>query len=102
MVVAQPAALRAAVARLLRPLGYRVEIASSEKTARQLMAKERFAAAVVAPASLAGREPAFLREVRGAVRKLVVIAEGVNDAKRFAASFPEALVCALSLSSQVA
>jgi len=94
LVVAQPAALRAAVARLLPPLGYRVEIASSEKTARQLMAKERFVAAVVAPASLAGREPAFLHEVQGAVRKLVVIAEGVNDAKRFGASFPEALVCA--------
>ncbi len=94
LVVSRQTALRAAVARLLLPLGYRVEIASSEKTARQLMGKERFAAAVVAPATLAAREAAFLRDVLGATRKLVVLAESADDAERFAASFPEALVCA--------
>jgi len=94
LVIAQQAPLRAAVAQLVLPLGYRVEIASSEKTARALMRNERFAAAVVAPASLAAREPQFLREVQGAVQKLVVLADGANDAKRFVSSFPEALVCA--------
>ncbi len=36
---------------------------------------------------------ALLREVQGAVGKLVVLAEDVNDIRRFVGSFPEALVC---------
>jgi len=65
-VVGEQASLRATIARLVVPLGYRVEIASSEKKARQLIAEGRFAGAVVAPAGLASRESAFVRELRRA------------------------------------
>lgn len=94
LVVAEQTALRAAVARVLVPLGYRVEVAESEKRARQLIDNERFAAAVVAPASVAAGELALLREVQGAVGKLVVLADDARAGERLATSFPEALVCA--------
>ena len=94
LVVAQQTALRAAVARVLLPLGYQVEVAESEKLARQLIGKERFAAAVVAAASVAAGELALLHEVQGAVGKLVVLADDARAGERLATSFPEALVCA--------
>jgi DNA-binding response OmpR family regulator len=93
LVAAEQAALRASLARLLRPLGYRVEVASTGKVARQLLTKERFAAALVAPAGLAACDPAFLNDVQNAVQKLVLLGNNKNDAKGFAVSVPEALVC---------
>lgn len=92
LVVAEQATLRAALARLVRPLGYRVELASTVKMARQLMANQRFAAAVVAPAGLVGYEPTFLHGIASSIQKLVILADNAS-AKRLAASFLNALVC---------
>lgn len=92
LVVGKHASLCAAIARLIVPLGYRVEIASTEKSARGLIAGGQFAGAVVAPAGLASPESAFLRELQGAVPKLAVLTDA-NLAKGFATSFPEAVVC---------
>jgi predicted ATPase/class 3 adenylate cyclase/DNA-binding response OmpR family regulator len=93
LVVSEQASLRATIARLVVRLGYRVEIASSEKSARQLIAQGQFAGAIVAPEGLVTRESAFLRELQGAVPKLAVLTDDANAAKRFTASFPDAVVC---------
>jgi DNA-binding response OmpR family regulator/class 3 adenylate cyclase len=93
LVVGEQASLRAAIARLAVPLGYRVEIASSEKRARELIAQGQFAAAVVALGGLANGDSGFLRELQGAVPKLAVLTDEANATKRFAASFPDAVVC---------
>jgi predicted ATPase/class 3 adenylate cyclase/DNA-binding response OmpR family regulator len=93
LVIAPQAGLRAAIARGLAVLGCPVELASSEKTARQLLTKEKFGAAVIAPPSSSSSDLAFLREAAGAVDKFVVLTDEVSAAKRFAALFPEALVC---------
>ena len=53
LIVAGDAATRAAVARVLQPAGYSVELAAGEKRARELVAAGGIDAAVVAPASLA-------------------------------------------------
>jgi predicted ATPase/class 3 adenylate cyclase/DNA-binding response OmpR family regulator len=92
-VFAPQVAIRAAVARALMPLGYRVEVASSEKAARQLAGKERFAAAVVAPRSAATDDFALIHELRDAADKLVLLADNAETAERLAQSFPEALIC---------
>jgi class 3 adenylate cyclase/DNA-binding response OmpR family regulator/tetratricopeptide (TPR) repeat protein len=92
--------LRASVARILVSLRYRVELASSEERARQLVAKERFDAAVVAPESLAFGELALLRELQDAASKLVLVTDDTGIGGRLIASFPDALVCA-SLPSEL-
>jgi len=92
-VFAPQLAIRAAVARALMTLGYRVEIASSEKTARQLIDRERFAAAIMAPRSMAADDVAIIHALRDAADKLVLLADNTEAAERLARSFPEALVC---------
>jgi hypothetical protein len=79
---ARETALRAAVGRAIPPIGYRIEIASNERTARQLIGRHRFAAAVIAPDSFAAYELALLHEVQRVVGKLVGLAEDVNAARR--------------------
>lgn len=91
-MIAEQAPLRAAIARLVLPRGYRVEIASSEKRARQLLSEGRFGGAITAPARLSAPESTFLRELQGAVPRLVILAANTNDAKRLAVSFPKSLV----------
>ena len=93
LVLARQAELRAAVARVLLPTGFRVEVASSEKMARQFLRKERFAAAVIAPASASADDLMFLREAQNGVGKLVLLTENAGAFKTFAGSFPRALVC---------
>lgn len=93
LVVGEQASLRATIARLVLPLGYAVELASSRKTARQLIAQRQFVGAVVAPASLATGECALLRELQSTVPKLAILTDDANDAKRLAVSFPGAMVC---------
>jgi DNA-binding response OmpR family regulator/class 3 adenylate cyclase len=92
LIVAEQPALCAAIARVLIPLGCRVEIASSEKRARQLIKEGRFEAAIVVTALLAVPDLPFLREIHSSVRKLVLLAGDANDLRRFAAVFPDALV----------
>ncbi len=92
LVIAEQASLRAAIARLVLPLGYRVEIASSEKRVRQLLSEGQFAGAITAPARLGAPESAFLRELQSAMPRLVILAASTSDAKRLAVSFPKSLV----------
>jgi predicted ATPase/class 3 adenylate cyclase/DNA-binding response OmpR family regulator len=93
LVFAQQAPLRAAIARFLLPKGYQVEITSSERRARQLLEKERFEAAIIAAGSFDKQELAFLREAQSAVRRLAIVVDDANDARRFASSFPGTLIC---------
>jgi class 3 adenylate cyclase/DNA-binding response OmpR family regulator len=93
LVVAQQAKFRAAVARIFLARGCRVELASSEKAARQLLRQTKFQAAVAAPPSVAPHELNFLRELEDATGALVIFAEGVNASKQFASAFPVALIC---------
>jgi class 3 adenylate cyclase/DNA-binding response OmpR family regulator len=93
LVVAQQTALRAAVARVLQPAGYTAEIASGEKRARQLIAEGQFEGVIVAAGALNTGGLALIREMQGLVGKLVVLADGPNEVKRFNRSFPDALVC---------
>lgn len=92
LIVASQTELRAAVARILLPVGFRVEIASSEKTAREVLDKERFGAAIVAPDSVAPTDLAFLRDIQAAVNRLVLLTTDPNASRLLAASFPNALV----------
>ena len=93
LVIGEQASLRAAVARLVVPLGYGVELASSEKRARQLLGEVQFKAAVVEPTGVVPSGSPFLREVENAVAKLIVITDDATEAKRLAISFPDAMVC---------
>jgi len=93
LVFAHQVAIRAALARTLMALGYGVEVASSEKTARQLTSKERFAAAIVAARSGATDEFALIHKLSDAADKLVLLAEDADAAQRLTRSFPEALIC---------
>lgn len=86
-------AIRAALARTLMPLGYIVEIASSERTARQLTSKKRFAAAIVAARSGSTDDFALIHRLRNAADKLVLLVDDAGAADRLTSSFPEALVC---------
>jgi class 3 adenylate cyclase/DNA-binding response OmpR family regulator/tetratricopeptide (TPR) repeat protein len=93
LVVAQQAVLRAALARLVLPLGYRVEIASTQKRVRELIHNEHFAAAIIGPMPLSAIETAFLRELQNGVQRLVVLTDGPKAVKGLVASFPDALIC---------
>jgi DNA-binding response OmpR family regulator/class 3 adenylate cyclase len=92
LVVASDTALRAAIARVLVPIGYRVEIAPNAKAARLLVGKERFQAAVVAPFSATPLDFAFLHELQDATERLVILTENELVAKQFG-FLPGALMC---------
>lgn len=93
LLVSEQASLCAALARLLRPLGYRIEIASSEKRARQLINEGPFAVAIAVMAGFGACESGLLRELHDTVPKLVILVDGANEIGRWASCFPEALVC---------
>ena len=93
LVIAQQTAVRAAVARVFVSLEFRIELASSERMARQLIRKEQFDAAVVAASENAAAQINFLRELEDAVGKLVILTDNKSASKHFAESFPDALVC---------
>jgi DNA-binding response OmpR family regulator len=93
LVIAEQASLCAAIAGLVLPFGYRVEIASSQKRAHQLLKEGQFAGAVVVAAGLTTDEFAFVRALQRSVPKLAVLTDDVPEAKRLAASLPEAMVC---------
>ena len=93
LVLAPQATIRAALARTLTPLGYRVEVASNEKIARQFTTREQFAVAIVAARSAGTQDFALIHELHNAADKLVLIADSAVTARQMAQSFPEALVC---------
>lgn len=93
LVVSDQPSLCATIARLVLPLGYGVEIASSRKRARQLIAQRQFVGAVVAPAGLATGEGDLLRELQVSVPRLAVLTDDADHAKRLAVSLPGAMLC---------
>jgi DNA-binding response OmpR family regulator/class 3 adenylate cyclase/predicted ATPase len=94
LVVAWETALRAKIARLLRPPGYAVELATDEKRALELIVHENIVAAIVVPrAGLAGL--AFARQVSHQVAKLIVLAERSDDVARLGRSLPGAVALPL-------
>src|ERR1700761_6100551 len=87
LVVADEVSLCAALARLLRPVGYRIEIASSKQRARQLISEGPFAVAIAVAAQSSACESGLLRELQDAVSKLVLLVDGASEVRRWAARF---------------
>jgi DNA-binding response OmpR family regulator len=92
LVITEQTVLRATIARALLAAGYGVEVVSTEKLPRQLMGKERFEAAIVAPSS-PSPDYSFLHEVRDNVSKLIILPADQGAGEQLAAAFPESLVC---------
>ena len=81
LFVAAELDLRARFARELQLSGYAVELASDEKRALRLAQDDNYQVAILAP----GSSPASLelmRELRDAVPKMIVLAEGSADIDR--------------------
>ncbi len=93
LIIAEQTALRAAVARVLVPIGYLVEVASNKKTARELLIKEKFKSAIVAYDSSLELDIALLREVQDQVGNLIVLVEDETAGGQIAALVPGARLC---------
>jgi DNA-binding NarL/FixJ family response regulator len=89
LILAQEMHLRARIARALHSNGYAAELASDAKGALKLASERRLDMAIVAPGSgLAGL--AMARQLRDAVPKILVLAEGSEKMARLRHSLPEA------------
>ena len=87
LLVAAAVELRARFARELQLSGYAVELASDRKRALRLAQDDNYQVAILA----AGSSPASLeliRELRDAVPKMIVLAEGSADVDRLRRSLP--------------
>jgi DNA-binding response OmpR family regulator len=73
LVVAGDAPLRATLARWLLAAGYAVELAESPRRARQVVAEEDIALAIVAPDGLDAADVALTRELGGQVKHVIFI-----------------------------
>jgi DNA-binding response OmpR family regulator len=93
LILAQQAALRGAVARLLTPMGYLVELASNEKTAREQIARVKFKAVIVAANTVDGSDLAVLRELEKKVNDLIVLVDDEVAGDRLRSLLPEAHAC---------
>jgi DNA-binding response OmpR family regulator len=93
LIVAKETALLAAVARLLTPMRYLVELASNEKTAREQIARAKFKAAIVAANAVDGSDLTFLRELEQKVNDLMVLVGDEAVGERLSALLPEAQAC---------
>ena len=94
LIFAEQTELRAAVARVLIAIGYIVEVASSQKAARELITKEKFRSAIVAYNSL-GFDLKLLKELRHQVSNLIIVVKNETAGKQLAASVPGARLCLL-------
>src|SRR4029077_6030636 len=87
LLVAAAMELRARFARELQSSGYAVELASDEKRALKLAQDDNYQVAILAPGpSSASLE--LMRELRDAVPKMIVLAEGSSDIGRLRRSLP--------------
>jgi TolB-like protein/DNA-binding response OmpR family regulator len=82
LVVAHDPAVRAALARLLGPEGWTVELAEGTKRAREVLAEGPIALAFLAPDRLGDATPDFVRELRDAAGAVIIIAERPHNAER--------------------
>ena len=87
LLVAAALEVRARFARQLQASGYAVELASDEKRALRLAHNNHYQVAIVASdSSPPGLE--LMRELRDAVPKMIVLAEGSSDIDRLRRSLP--------------
>jgi len=82
LVAAGDAPLRATLARWLMAAGYAVELAESPKRAREVVANEAVALAIVAPDRLGPAGAELARELGSQIEQLIVIAERADEAGR--------------------
>lgn len=75
LVVANDASLRATIARGLLRAGYAVELAESPKHAREVMAEEGIALAILAPHGMGTAASELAREFKEKIGRLIVITE---------------------------
>jgi TolB-like protein/DNA-binding response OmpR family regulator len=90
LVIAEDAALRARLVRLLAPSGYAVELAEGAKRGREVAAGGRIALAIAAPERLAELKPDVLREIGGACGGLIMLVAPGPESERWRAALPEA------------
>jgi DNA-binding response OmpR family regulator len=82
LVVAQDAAFRATLARLLAAAGYAIELAEGAKRAREVIAEERVDLGILAVDRLAEAEPQLAWELAAAVGGLILVAESRGALER--------------------
>lgn len=90
LVVSRQSGLRAKIAQLLQPLAFAVEVAADDKRVREIVARERLDAAIVAVDLLDGSDLGLARELARSLPKLIVLAHNPGEMKRLAALVPEA------------
>src|SRR5215472_8812373 len=88
LVVAQDVALRSALARCLMPAGYFVEVAESDRRAREVLADRRMALTIVAATPDAAGTPTFDPGEKGG--KLVIVTDRPQDLSTLTRSTPAA------------
>lgn len=92
LIVAGDATLRAAIARVLQPAGYAVEIAGEAERTRELLGLGDIDAAIVAPSSLGAGGLSLTHELQGKIESVIVMADNANEVGRLAQSLPGAVV----------
>jgi DNA-binding response OmpR family regulator/class 3 adenylate cyclase/tetratricopeptide (TPR) repeat protein len=92
LVFAGAAALRATIARILQTAGYAVELSSSARRTRELLVTGPFDAAIVAPSSMGADGQEMVGEIRAAIMRVIVLADGPDAASQFHRSFPGTVV----------
>src|SRR5215470_12915544 len=85
LVVAEDVTFRSTLARWLTPAGYFVELAETDKRAREVLANQRMALTIVAPSA---GVPMFDPGEKGG--KLIVAADRPHDPGRLSRSVPVA------------
>jgi DNA-binding response OmpR family regulator/class 3 adenylate cyclase/predicted ATPase/ABC-type cobalamin transport system ATPase subunit len=92
LVVAGIAAVRAAIARILQPAGYAVELSSGTQRTRELLAAGTFDAAIAAPSGLGADGQGLIRELQAVVGRVILLAEDATEASQSPDLFPGAEV----------
>src|ERR1019366_2345351 len=92
LVVAGIAAVRAAIARILQPAGYAVELSSGTQRTRELLAADTFDAAIIAPSGLGADGQGLIRELQAVVGRVILLAEDAPEASQSPNLFPGAEV----------
>jgi two-component system OmpR family response regulator len=97
LVVAEDASLRAMLARALMQAGQAVELAEGARRAREVIAQDDVALAIVAPHGMGEAGAALAREIRQQVHRLILITEPDEAAS---SDLPEAVRLSRPFSEQ--
>jgi DNA-binding response OmpR family regulator/class 3 adenylate cyclase/predicted ATPase len=101
LVIAGIAPLRAAIARILQPAGFTVELTSGVQRTRELLAAGSFDVAITAPSSLGADRLAITRELQALIGRVILLADDAADAAQLSVSFPGTAVLSQPLDSQL-